>query len=91
MNLPDHDNWKPCSIEKIADIFQNLEWILAGGFALEMFVGKKYRQHADIDILIKREDQKFLTNYIDRSRIFVANDGELFPFEKGKFYEFPIR
>lgn len=91
MNLPDQNNWNPYTVEKIGKIFKGLEWILAGGFALELFVGKNYRKHADIDILIRREDQKLLTNYIDATRIFVAEDGELSPFKESEFYCFPIQ
>lgn len=91
MALPDFDNWCPLSVKEIAVALRNLEWILAGGFALEEFVGKPYRKHADIDVLIERKDQKLLTNYIDASRIFVAEDSKLKLFEKDKYYDSPIQ
>lgn len=91
MKLPDHNYWKPWTIEKIKKTFDGLEWILAGGFALEIFVGKNYRNHADIDILIKREDQKKIFDRIEKSRIFVSQNGNLSLFDKNTFYKFPIQ
>jgi hypothetical protein len=91
MILPGYENWKSWSVEKIAQTFAGLEWILAGGFALELFVGKNYRNHTDIDILLKREDQKELLKYIEKSKIFVAENGKLLSFEEKLFYKFPVQ
>lgn len=91
MPLPDSSQWKPWTIEKIKTTFNDFEWILAGGFALELFVGKNYRNHADIDILVARENQKKLFDSIDESKIFIAKDGKLTAFEKNRFYEFPFQ
>ena len=91
MILPDNKNWKPWTIEKIAENFAGLEWVLAGGYALELFVGENYRKHADIDILVKRDYQKKLLDRIEKSRMFVATDDKLSPFEENLFYEFPVQ
>lgn len=91
MNLPDYNKWKPWSIEKVAEIFKDVQWILAGGFALQEYVGKRYRNHNDIDILIKREDQKLISSVIEQSRIFVSTKGKLSPYDKNFNYDFPIQ
>ena len=91
MRLPDYDCWKPYSIKKITEIFDGFEWILAGGLALELFVGENYRKHSDIDILIKREHQNDLLDYFEKSRIFISQNGNLLPFDENIFYKFPIQ
>lgn len=40
------------------------KWILAGGWALDTFLGKQTRPHDDIDVLITREDQLDLQKYL---------------------------
>jgi len=42
----------------------NAPWGLAGGWALDVFIGRQSRPHADIDIALLRTDQRLL-----RSRI----------------------
>ncbi|MFD4171693.1 nucleotidyltransferase domain-containing protein, partial [Streptomyces albidoflavus] len=32
-------------------------WWIAGGYAVELAVGRAFRAHADIDVLLLREDQ----------------------------------
>lgn len=94
MKLPAPDRWSPWPVEKITAVFPDLPWILAGGLALEMFVGRRYRRHADVDILINREDQKRLPRYLeDGSQIFIGTGaGRLVPFSrKSGFVRYPVQ
>jgi len=90
-SLPEISNWSPFNIKAISLKLQNFEWILAGGYALELFYGENYRPHGDIDIIIKRKHQKQLLEYFEIDRLFIAFKGELSPYRKGEFYEKPIQ
>lgn len=35
-------------------------WAIAGGWAIDLFLGRRTRQHADVDIAILRSDQRLL-------------------------------
>lgn len=40
------------------------KWCIAGGWAIDLYLGKEIRTHGDIEILVFREDQKILKNYL---------------------------
>ncbi|WP_374207484.1 nucleotidyltransferase domain-containing protein [Bradyrhizobium sp. 190] len=48
--------WKPLNPTEVATVFQEatFPWWIAGGHAIEHFVGRQVRAHADIDILALR-------------------------------------
>jgi hypothetical protein len=61
--LPEHEKpWKPLSPTEVASVFQDatFPWWIAGGYAIEHFVGRQFRVHADIDILALRKDSTAL-------------------------------
>ncbi|MBF4137736.1 nucleotidyltransferase domain-containing protein [Streptomyces albidoflavus] len=51
--------WDPASVTQVAALFAPLRelWWIAGGYAVELAVGRAFRGHADIDVLLLREDQ----------------------------------
>lgn len=51
--------WEPASVAEVAALFSPLRepWWIAGGYAVELAVGRAFRDHADIDVLLLREDQ----------------------------------
>ncbi|MFC7466871.1 nucleotidyltransferase domain-containing protein [Actinomadura keratinilytica] len=51
--------WEPASVTEVASLFSPLcePWWIAGGYAVELAVGRAFRAHADIDVLLLREDQ----------------------------------
>ncbi|MGX1524132.1 nucleotidyltransferase domain-containing protein, partial [Streptomyces albidoflavus] len=51
--------WEPASVTEVAALFAPLRapWWIAGGYAVELAVGRAFRGHADIDVLLLREDQ----------------------------------
>ena len=50
-------NWKPLAPPEVSRLFAGTPWLLAGGFALELAVGRSWRPHGDIDVLLLRRDQ----------------------------------
>ncbi len=89
MNIPGITNWEPMSLSDIAELIPQDLWILAGGYALEMFAGKQYREHGDIDIQVNREDQENVFSLIGEDRVFEAAEGMRTPIRADHFYNRP--
>ena len=67
--------WKPLRPTELASIFQEapFRWWIAGGYAIEHFVGRQFRAHADIDILALRKDSAALRCYLSSWDCWVAD------------------
>ena len=52
--------WQPWNPYQVAAFFAPLpaQWWIAGGWAIDLFLGRHTREHEDIDILILRRDQR---------------------------------
>lgn len=80
--------WNPLSVDELNKALRELkcDWLIAGGFAIDLFIGKETRKHDDIDILINREDQKNLHEALPDWELFVADPpGSLRQWDKGEF------
>ena len=55
-----YSHWKPLSVTEVQQLFTNVpfHWGLAGGYAVEQFLGTAIRPHSDIDVLIYRTQRK---------------------------------
>ncbi|MEY8192214.1 nucleotidyltransferase domain-containing protein [Peribacillus simplex] len=42
----------------------NKTWFFAGGWAIDLFIGRETREHQDIEIALFREDQLYLKEYL---------------------------
>ena len=51
--------WEPAGLPEVASIFGRGQapWWIAGGYAIDLAVGRAVRGHADIDVLVLRRDQ----------------------------------
>ncbi|MBQ1079889.1 nucleotidyltransferase domain-containing protein [Nocardiopsis sp. B62] len=51
--------WAPLAPEEVASLFTGVEapWWIAGGHAIALAVGRRFREHADTDVLLLRRDQ----------------------------------
>ncbi|MDQ3542197.1 MAG: amino acid transporter [Chloroflexota bacterium] len=64
-DVPLHElPWNPLSVAEAADRFTVFpgRWWIAGGWAIDLFIGRQTREHADIGVLILRDDQRHLFN-----------------------------
>ena len=70
----DYTNWDPLPIAEVVDLLSELqvEWWVAGGYAIELFVGRSIRSHGDTDILIKRGDQSTVQEYLSAWQLYHA-------------------
>jgi hypothetical protein len=52
--------WQPWQPQEVAAFFATLPvpWWIAGGWAIDLFLGRQTREHADMDVFILRRDQQ---------------------------------
>lgn len=54
-------------------------WYIAGGWAIDLYLGKITREHEDIEIVVFREDQTFLKEYLEEWDMYKVEDRGLKP------------
>ncbi|WP_251040728.1 hypothetical protein [Bacillus sp. ISL-45] len=52
-------------------------WYIAGGWVADLYLGYVSREHKDIEIVVFREDQTFLKDYLGKWNIDKVEDHEL--------------
>lgn len=67
----------------------NKTWCVAGGWAIDLFIGKETREHKDIEIAIFRKDQLHLKRYLNEWDFKKVMKGEFYNWED-EFLELPI-
>jgi hypothetical protein len=74
MIFPYH-SWKPLCVAEVHQLFRNapFRWGLAGGYAVEQFLGTSIREHGDIDIIIYRDDQHHLHQWLTTWSFYAAD------------------
>ena len=86
----DLQNWEPLTITEVSNLLESIpvSWGIAGGWALDMHLGRKTREHADTDIVIFREDQQAVFQALRNEwQFYKAKDGELAIWQDGEFLE----
>jgi hypothetical protein len=63
--------------------------MFAGGWAIDLFLGKVTRWHKDVDVAIFREHQLDLQLYLPGWQIFVPRSGKLEPWRQGEYLQLP--
>ena len=71
--------------------FEDLEYWIAGGVAIDLFVGRETRTHEDFDIAIDRKKQLDFQNALAGWDLqYVSMPGQLRPWGFGDFLEAPF-
>ena len=65
-------------------------WGIAGGWAIDLFVGRQTRPHGDIDVALLRDDQALLRERLPEAGVEKVVDGQLVPWGSGERLELPI-
>jgi len=65
-------------------------WFIAGGWAIDLYLGKETRHHEDVEIAVFRQDQIALQNYLDGWVLKKASSGTLSEWSRGERLELPI-
>lgn len=84
---PDGSPWVPLSVDELAAIMAGAGffWCLAGGRALERIVGRPYRSHDDIDIVVLRSQQLAVQEWFGEWTLSAADPpGSLRPWLAGE-------
>lgn len=87
----DISNWMPLTVQEINEIFSDMpiHWCIAGGWALDLHLGKQTREHSDIDVIITRDEQFIAYQNIKRDwMLYKAQDGKLDLWEDGEYLNF---
>ncbi|WP_043622653.1 nucleotidyltransferase domain-containing protein [Nonomuraea candida] len=55
----DPERWEPAPLGEVVALLRGLAspWWVAGGYAIELAVGRAYREHGDVDVALPRRDQ----------------------------------
>jgi hypothetical protein len=75
--VPDipYTSWRPLSVAQTVQLFTDapFAWGLAGGYAVEQFVGKPIREHGDIDVIVFRDQQHLVQHWLERWQLYAAD------------------
>lgn len=86
----DYSNWKPLTVTEVSSIFNTIpiSWGIAGGWALDMHIGRKTREHSDIDIAIFRKDQRVVYQHLKNDwMLYKAKDEKLSPWQEKEYLD----
>ena len=58
MTITDLGEWIPLDPVEVRRVFAGYDrpWWIAGGWAIDMFLGRKTREHGDVDVALLRSD-----------------------------------
>ena len=80
--------WRPILPSEIEGFLGGYsDWILAGGRSLSLLVGETYREHGDTDIAVFRDQLCELLVGIRPDKVFLAQGGDLVPWDGGSILE----
>ncbi|MFJ9720839.1 nucleotidyltransferase domain-containing protein [Streptomyces sp. NPDC101213] len=87
--------WVPERPEDVAAVFAEADfpWWIAGGYAIELAVGRELRAHGDLDVLVLRRDQARVRDFLAGWDLYVADPpgrGELRPWCSGEVLRPPL-
>jgi hypothetical protein len=86
--------WQPMSVAQVAELMSDLSlpWWIAGGWAIDLFLGRQTRTHGDTDVLIRRDDQLRVQRYLmDRGwDLHKTQQPGLKPWPAGEFQSRPF-
>lgn len=87
--MSDLGRWEPLTPLAVVALFEQAghgrSWWIAGGYAIELFVGRELRAHGDIDVLLLRRDQEVAHEVLAGWDIHAADPpGQLRPWKAGE-------
>src|SRR5690606_29109946 len=70
-----YERWQPLSVKEVCELFDGapFQWGLAGGYAIELFLGEVIRSHSDIDVLLYRDKQINAQQWLKNWRCYAAD------------------
>lgn len=62
-------------------------WLIAGGWSIDLYLGRVTRQHKDVDIMVFRRDQLHLQHHFENWHLYIAYAGELYAWRRGDYLQ----
>jgi hypothetical protein len=83
---PPDKHWEPLSPLDVKRLLAPVSapWWLAGGHALDLFIGHETRKHVDVDVSVLRRDQQAFRDALAKWDLQIAHGGELIPWKPGE-------
>lgn len=84
--------WNPLTIEDVAERFApfDVDWWIAGGQAIDLFLGWESRRHADLDLEMFRSDREILFDVFKGWELFTVSEGAHSRWLSGAPIEAPV-
>src|SRR5688572_31726010 len=78
-------DWDPAPPHDAAEWLANVSvpWWIAGGWAIDLFLGRDTRPHQDLDVGVLRRDVGVVLRSLPDWEVFEAKDGVLAPLHGG--------
>jgi GNAT superfamily N-acetyltransferase len=78
---PDLGRWDAWTPDEVAHRFTDVEapWCVAAGWALDLFLGGRRREHEDLEIAVPRDRFDEVADALDGFDLFVVGDGVVRP------------
>jgi Aminoglycoside-2''-adenylyltransferase len=80
------DRWQALSVAEVAALLDGMpvRWWIAGGWAIDLFVGASTREHDDVEVAVLRSDQLAVQMHLHGWDLRVAHDGRLSRWAPGR-------
>jgi hypothetical protein len=80
----ENSRWEPLTPQEVADLLRGsgFPWWIAGGWALDLFMGRQTRAHTDIEIALFRGDEEKLRAQLKGWEYVIAETGIFIPWGK---------
>ncbi len=84
--------WQPLSIAEIRERFDGVDtdWWIAGGLAIDLFLGWESRSHDDVDIEMFRKDRDVLFDVFPGWELFTVSQGSWTAWHRGDDVAEPV-
>jgi hypothetical protein len=78
--------WRDIRPKEAADLLTSIHvpWWVAGGWALDLFLGNASRRHSDLDVGVLRRDLREVLRALSSWEVFEAKSGVLTPLAMGQ-------
>ncbi|MBN1268913.1 MAG: amino acid transporter [Kiritimatiellae bacterium] len=90
----DIHNWDLMSVEEVAGLMSEapVPWWVAGGWAIDLFLGRQTRLHGDTDVLVRRGDQFAVQALLAEKGLLLYKTQQpgLKPWPAGEFPDRPV-
>lgn len=81
----------PGPVIAVADLLRTFPrpWFIAGGWAIDLFVGRTTRPHEDVDVAILRTDQNAIRAHLAGWTFDKVDRGQVGPWKEGEWLYWP--